>query len=117
MILTVNGSEMPSPSLFEIRYTDLGKSSTNAAGHAVMDVLGQKRALQFGWSYLTLDQANELLSAVRQAHFMVLGFYDPQAAGQSEGTFYVEDVAVPAYRYEGDTPVGYKGVKITFQER
>lgn len=117
MILTVNGSEMPSPSLFEIRYADLGKSSTNAAGHTVMDVLGQKRTLQLGWSYLTADKTNELLSAVRQAHFMVLGFYDPQTAGQSEGTFYVDDVLTPAYKYEGDTPVSYKGVKIIFQER
>ena len=50
MVLSVNGSEMPSPSLFEIRYTDKGKSSTNAAGLMVMDWTGQKRTLQYAWS-------------------------------------------------------------------
>ena len=117
MVLSVNGSEMPSPSIFEVRYADKGKSSTNAAGYAVMDWIGQKRTIQCGWSYLTADQANELLSAVRQAHFMTLSFYDPKEGAQTESVFYISDITAPAYKYKGDTPVGYKGVKIIFEER
>ena len=116
-VLTVNGSAMPSPSKMDIQYTDLGKSSTNAAGHSVMDVLGQKRILQCVWGYLTADETNELLSAVRQAHFMVLWFYDPQIAQETEGTFYCDGVTAPVFRYKNGIPAAFRDVKIVFQER
>ena len=66
---------------------------------------------------MTVDEANELLSAVRQAHFMTLTFYDPKEGAETEGVFYISNILAPVYKYNGNTPKAYKGVKIVFEER
>lgn len=116
-VLTINGSEMPSPSKLEIQYHELGKTSTNAAGNAIMDVLGQKRSMNVSWSYLPKDRANDIVTAVLASHFMMLEFYDPKTGGNVSAEFYVSSMSFPAFRYENGVPVAFKDCKIAFQER
>ena len=114
-VLSINGTDMPSPSAMEIQYDAVGKQETNAAGNTVMDRLGVKRTLKCTWNHLNAEDAAILLTAAQAENWIELGFYDPQS-GEDEGVFRVERASAPVFRVVEGVPV-FRSVQIDFRER
>lgn len=114
-ILSINGTDMPSPSAMEVRYEPVGKTETNAAGNTVMDRLGMKRLLKITWNHLSAEDAAILLTAAQSENWNELEFYDP-AEGRQQGVFRAERTSAPVHRVVNDVPE-YRGVQIEFRER
>lgn len=116
-IIAINGLDMPAPQKIDIKYREIGKSETNAAGKIVMDRVALKRDVNCVWRYISKDDMTILLGQITPEPFVRLSFTDPMTGENAEGEYKTADVLIKPLRYENGAPVGYTDVQIDFQER
>lgn len=86
----------------------------------IRDYIGTKIKLECEWSYITIDEAEEILRNT-QDEFFEIRFYDPYAGGLTKKTVYAggtKDLEFYNVRMENGKPVvGYKSLSINFIEK
>lgn len=73
-LLTINGTELPAPTEYEVQYSDIDSSDTGRAENGVM-CRNRIRAgvvkISAGWSMLTQSEADIILQAASEESFSV----------------------------------------------
>ena len=86
----------------------------------IRDYIGTKIKLECEWSYVTIDEAREILLATRDEFFQIR-YYDPYDGRQMVKTVYAsgsKDLEYYNIRMKNGKPVvGFKSVSINFIEK
>jgi hypothetical protein len=100
---TVSGVALPAPSEFEVSVMDLSKAERNANGRMIIERIATKRKLAFSYSYVTADDAADILKQIAPTSYTVT-YYDPQTRSVRSGSFYCGDRSLGMMDYNNGNP-------------
>lgn len=114
-MIRIDGSEIPTPSGYQVSVMDISKTERNARGQMIIERVAIKRKLDLSWAYLVGGELQQLLCLVGPVFFTV-EYPDPEGGAARTGTFYVDDRSVAAMDYlDGQTR--WKDVGLSLVER
>lgn len=114
-LITIGGSELPTPSDLSVGILDLSKAERNASGTMIIERIATKRKLELSWKYLSREQLTQVFSAVAPVFFEVT-YIDPQTNATKTGTFYAGDRTCGMLDFINGV-ARYKDVKFSLIER
>lgn len=114
-MIVINGSEILTPSTYQVGIQDLSKAERNANGLMIIERIATKRKIEMSWAYLSQSDLSVLLQAVSSVFFSVQ-YPDPQTGALRTGTFYVGDRTAGMISYQNGVP-RYKDVKFNIVEQ
>lgn len=114
-LLLVNGVALPSPTELQVGVMDLSKAERNANGLILIERIATKQKLEMSWAFLTKDNLQQILSAIKPVFFSVT-YPDPELGANRTGTFYVGDRTVGMLDYFNGV-ARYKDVGFNFIEQ
>ena len=117
MLISINGTAVPSPDTYEVTISDLD-ASANRSGNGTLfrDRIAVKRTINLGWTSLTSIELSQLLQAV-SAVFFAVTYLDPQLNSISSGTFYVSDRTQAVAIKQSDGSYKWGNVSFSLVER
>ena len=94
----VNGAEVPCPSAYEYKLSDVSAADAGRTEDGKMHKMriAQKVHLELSWSYVTTSDASTILNAFNPEYVSV-NYLDPKANAYVTKTFYVGDRSAPSY--------------------
>lgn len=114
-LISINGVDLPAPSVYDPGIMDLSKSERNARGTLIKENIATKRKIELGWAYLTGVQYSLILKLLANNFFSVR-YFDAQENGFKTGTFYVGDRQAPMFIFKNGA-ASYKDIKFNIIER
>lgn len=88
--IIIRGTEILSPSEFQVSYNDISKAERNANGYMIIERISTKRKLFFTYSYIPADEAAFILQLIEPTFYDV-SYLDPQDGVMKTGNFYCGD--------------------------
>ena len=91
MLISISGTEIPSPDTYEVTISDLD-ASANRSGNGTLfrDRIAVKRTINLGWLFLSAEELRQVLTAVSPVFFVVT-YLDPELDTLKSSSFYVSD--------------------------
>lgn len=117
MLISINGTDIPSPDTYEVTISDLD-ASANRSGNGTLfrDRIAVKRTINLGWTLLTSTELSQILQAVSPVFFAVT-YLDPQLNALSAGNFYVSDRPSSVAIKQSDGSYKWGNVSFSLVER
>lgn len=93
-------NDIPPVSKFRYILHDISREDAGRTEDMMMhkNRIGQSVELELGWSYLTLEQVNRVLTAFNE-EYIEITYHDPMKNTNRTATFYVADREVPIYNH------------------
>jgi hypothetical protein len=114
-LISINGVDLPTPSVYDLGIQDISKAERNARGTMIIERIATKRKIELSWSFLTRDQLSQILNAVAPVFFSVT-YMDTQTDSMKTGTFYSGDRNAGILDFKNGVP-RYQNVKFNLIER
>ncbi len=116
--ITINTTELPMPSSFEVTIQDYDSSEAgrNSTGQLFRDRLAVKEKISISWKVLDAQQMSLILNAVSDVFFSVT-YFCPKTAGFRTATMYVGDRTSAMYCFQDDGNILYRDFSISLIER
>lgn len=116
--LTINTTELPTPSAFEVTIQDFdsSESNRNSQGQLFRDRICVKYKLSVTWRVLDAEQMSMILNAISPIFFNVT-FFDPKLNDYRTTTMYTGDRTPTLYTFREDGTVIYDDFTISLIER
>jgi hypothetical protein len=114
-LISINGVDLPAPSVYDPGIQDLSKGERNARGTMIIERIATKRKIELGWPLLSGTEYSQILKLVSSTFFSVR-YFDAQENGFKNGTFYVGDRPAPMFRFNNGV-ASYKDIKFNIIER
>lgn len=116
-MLWVNGEAVDAPSEMKVTIFDVSSGVRyNAAGNAVLDRTGVKRALALSWARMSGESLAALLKKVGTGGFFEAVYPDPESGEARVMHCYCSDRVAGILRMENGAPV-WTNVEMTWTER
>jgi hypothetical protein len=117
-LININGTDLPSPSTYNVNIADIVVASRNAEGLLIAEKKAQKVKIELEWKYLTKQQYSNILSLF-SSFFFSATFFNPITGATSTKTFYVGDRNAGLFKYDIATNqiTGWRDIKFNLIER
>jgi hypothetical protein len=114
-LVNVGGSDLPTPTSFDVGIQDISNAQRNAQGTMIIERIATKRTLTISYAYLDGATLSSILNLVSATYFNVT-YLDPQTNGMRTGSFYCGDRALGMIDYQSGVP-RYQNLKFELIER
>lgn len=116
MIITIDGTQIKSPSKLKPGIFRLSKSGRLASGKMTIDLIAIKRRIDLTWDAISGDDMAQILDLLDANVFYTVTFPDPKTPGaQATMKAYVGDINLDLFRNDGKRV--WKGVTLPFIEQ
>lgn len=114
-MISINGVEISTPSIFQVGVMDITKSERNANGTMIIEKITTKRKLELSYNYLSQYDTSTLLTAIGVSVTFGVTYPDPVTGTNRTGTFYSGDRTIGMIDFQGGI-ARYKDIKFNFVE-
>jgi len=103
-LLTIGGTNMPTPTEMTLSYMDISKADRNASGRMVLERITTKRKLSITYSYISASNLSTVLNAISPTYYSVT-FLDAKTNSFTTTDMYCGDRGMGMISYVDGIPL------------
>lgn len=114
-LLSINGSECPTPSSYKLSHMLISKANRNANGDMIIKKITEKKKLELSWLHLKQEDLITLNRLINGSIEFTVRYFDDETNGYQTMNCYRGDKSVDLKSFVNGKPV-WTGISVNFIE-